>query len=231
MTLPRFVETKRHRGGGVDLQIDSLLTALADPLAYLIIGFVAGLASIAPLGWFVPAQSVAVAGGALAGAGLLQLPTTFVAVFVGAYAGCAAGYALGGWFSRARPEWRPEGRLGRWWAFAIDMLRRRAGLAIMTGRWSAALRACVPNAAGISQVGWMRFMVWNALACAVWAAGVVGVGVAIQRALTGADLVLTVVSTLTIVLVAGVLLAGYRRWAAQLEASPPPADRTEGESA
>ena len=102
---------------------------------------------------------------------------------------------------------------------------RHAALAVLTGRWSAALRATVPNAAGVSRVGWVRFLAWNTLACALWAPVVVGVGALVERGAAGAQLGLAFLSVLVLLAVATSLVIGYQRWCGtRLLAAPTPDD-------
>lgn len=192
---------------------------------YIVVAVVVALTSVGPPGWFVPAQTCAVAAGALAGAGVVSLAGMVGAVYLGASLGCAAGYGLGSWFAARRPGWAPRGRLGPWWRYAVETLGRRTGVAVLTGRWNAALRACVPTAAGVSRVGWWRFLGWNALACALWAPAVVGAGVLIEQAAVLAQATLSTLSLVTLVTVTALLATGYRRWSGSRVDDPDGGDR------
>lgn len=209
------------------MDVDAFLAGFTGLWVYIVIGCGVGLASVAPPGWFVPGQTFALTGGVMASAGLMSIPAAVGTVFVGATVGCAIGYALGALFSARQPGWKPKGELGSWWEYALEMLNRRTGLAIVTGRWSAALRACVPNAAGVGQVGWGRFLAWNAVACAIWSAVVVGVGVEIHRVATAtAQTALGVASALVFLAVTVGLVAGYRRREGNRTVSGPESETT-----
>ncbi len=199
----------------MEIDIHAFLVGFGGNWLYFVLGGFVGLASVAPPGWFVPAQTFAIAGGAIASAGSTSLPLTILSVFLGATVGCAIGYGIGAWFSIRRPGWTPRGRLGKWWKYSAAMLEQRTGVAVVTGRWNSALRACVPNAAGISRVGWKRFLAWNALACAIWSPVVVSVGVLAERAAFVAQAGLSLVSALVLLGVLGFLLISYRNWAAR----------------
>lgn len=191
----------------------SLLDGLAPITAYLLIATVVGAASALPLGWFVPAQTVALLGGAVASTGELSLVITGAAVYAGALVGCGIGYLLG----RALPPAgdRPlrrlwQTRLRESWLSASDALRRHPAGTVLTGRWSAALRACVPNAAGAARLGWWRFNCWNLIACALWAAVVVGIGTLVGRATGLAVAALGVASLLSLAGVIALIAIAYR---------------------
>ncbi|MDR2377834.1 MAG: DedA family protein [Bifidobacteriaceae bacterium] len=211
------------------MSVQAFLAGFSGLWLYVVIGGLVGLASVSLPGWFVPGQACAVAGGVIASAGGLGVAATMLAVFAGAYIGCGIGYGLGAWFAAAKPGWAPGGRLGRWWLYAVELLGRHAGAAVLAGRWNAALRACVPNAAGASRVGWGRFLGWNALACAIWSPAVVGAGVLAGRAVAAAQTGLGAVSSLVGVAALVLLILGYRRWAgARVALAGPAATSSEG---
>lgn len=196
----------------VAVHVDTFLAGFTGPWVYAVIGSAVGLASIAPPGWFIPGQTFALTGGVMASAGLLNPPATIITVFGGATIGCAIGYALGALWAAKKPGWKPGGRVGLWWEYAMGMLATHIGLAILTGRWNAALRACVPNAAGAAKLGWRRFLAWNALACAIWSPVLVGVGMAAYRTATMALTTLSAASTFVLMVIAVFLISGYRKW-------------------
>ncbi len=206
----------------MEIDIHAFLAGFSGNWLYFVLAGFVGLASVAPPGWFVPAQTFAIAGGAMASAGNTSLPLTVLSVFFGATVGCAIGYGVGAWFSIRRPDWAPRGRVGKWWQYSTAMLQQRTGVAVVTGRWNSALRACVPNAAGISGVGWKRFLAWNALACAIWSPVVVYVGALAERAAFVAQAGLSLVSVLVLLGVIGFLLIGYQHWAARSLAKAQP---------
>ncbi len=206
----------------MEIDIHAFLAGFSGDWLYFVLGGFVGLASVAPPGWFVPAQTFAIAGGAIASAGGTSLPFTVLSVFFGATVGCAIGYGIGAWFSVRKPGWAPRGRLGIWWQYSAAMLDQRTGVAVVAGRWNSALRACLPNAAGISGVGIKRFLAWNALACAIWSPVVVYVGVLVERAAFLAQAGLSVVSAIVVLGIIGFLLISYRHWVARNPAKAQP---------
>lgn len=51
---------------------------------------------------------------------------------------------------------------------AQDTLRRRGGPAVFLARWTAFLRAVMPGIAGLSQMRYRVFLLWNALGGIAW---------------------------------------------------------------
>jgi membrane-associated phospholipid phosphatase len=61
---------------------------------------------------------------------------------------------------------------------ARTYLRRRGGLAILLGRFTAALRVMVPGLAGMAEMPYPEFLIFNALGGALWATAFVLLGYA-----------------------------------------------------
>ncbi len=196
----------------MEIDIHAFLAGFSRNWFYSVLGGFIGLVLVAPPGWFIPAQTFAVAGGAIAPDKGISLPLMILSVFLGATVGCAIGYGIGAWCSAGRPGWAPRGRLGKWWQYSAAMLEQSTGVAVVTGRWNSDLRACVPNAAGISGVGMKRFLAWNALAYIIWA---VYVGVLAERAAFVAQAGLSLVSAIVLLGVHGFSLISYRHWVAR----------------
>jgi membrane protein DedA with SNARE-associated domain len=59
---------------------------------------------------------------------------------------------------------------------ARDNLRRRGGLAVLLGRFTAFLRAVMPALAGLSRMPYYRFLAWNAAGGILWGVGMTLLG-------------------------------------------------------
>ena len=59
---------------------------------------------------------------------------------------------------------------------AKDALRRHGGKSVFFGRFTAALRALIPGAAGMSGLPYVKFVFWNALGGSIWATAFVLIG-------------------------------------------------------
>jgi membrane protein DedA with SNARE-associated domain len=51
------------------------------------------------------------------------------------------------------------------------MLRKRGGPAVLAGRFTAFFRAVMPGLAGLSQMRYRTFLIWNALGGLLWGVG------------------------------------------------------------
>lgn len=130
------------------------------------------------VGVVVPGEIAVLIGGVLAFEGRVGLGSVIAAAVLGAVLGDTVGYFVGRrWGARllggslARRVIRQE-HLDR----ARHYLRRRGGRAVLVGRFTAALRAFIPGLAGMSDLPYRTFIVFNALGGLVWGTGFVFVG-------------------------------------------------------
>lgn len=95
----------------------------------------------------------------------------------GAVVGDAVGYAVGRGWGPALRSTRLGRRIGEQrWLRVMDAVRRRGVSAVVVGRWVGIMRALVPMTAGMSELGFRRFMVANAAGAVVWVSVVLTLG-------------------------------------------------------
>ena len=161
--------------------VDSLL-GVPPAVAYLLIGaLVFGEAAIF-VGFVLPGETAVILGGVLASSGRLSLTWLLVLVVVAAIVGDSVGYEVG---RRAGPrilQSRPLRRHKERLDGARGFSRRRGGMAVFLGRFTAFLRAVLPALAGLSQMPYRRFLAYNAAGGLVW-----GIGVALLGYFAGAS--------------------------------------------
>lgn len=178
---------------------------------WLVLGLVfllPALEASAFVGVVVPGEIAVVVGGMVAHVGRLPLWAVIGAASAGAVIGDNVGYRVGRRFGPALLERAPRwltvsGDLGR----ALELVRRRGVVAVVAGRWAAALRALVPGLCGMSGLPYRSFMVANVIGGVSWAAAVVMLGFTagagyriVERRLgLGSELLLAVVVLLTAV--------------------------------
>lgn len=128
------------------------------------------------IGFVLPGEASVLLGGMLAATGRLDLivlvPLVVAAAVVGDATGFWVGRRFGPWLCRRRTMVRHEARVDR----LRGLVRRRGGLAILTGRMTAVLRAMTPPVAGMSGVGWRTFLVYDVVGAVVWAGGIALLG-------------------------------------------------------
>jgi undecaprenyl-diphosphatase len=146
-----------------------LLTIPSIPALILVFMLPALEASVF-LGFIFPGETAVVVGGVLASFGRFPLWLTVVAASLGAVGGDTAGYFIGKKFGPwlldklparlVKPETVDK---------AVSFIARRGGLGVVVGRFTTALRVVVPGAAGIAEMRYRKFLLFNALGGIAWA--------------------------------------------------------------
>ncbi|GAA2052320.1 DedA family protein [Williamsia deligens] len=129
------------------------------------------------VGVVIPGEIAVLIAGVVASGGRLELWEVLVAAIAGAVIGDFIGFEVGRRWGQALLAKLPE-RLVKpeHVERARTELRRRGALAVLVGRWTAALRALMPGLAGMSGVRLQTFAIFNAIGGAIWAAVVAGLG-------------------------------------------------------
>jgi membrane protein DedA with SNARE-associated domain len=151
--------------------VTDAIAALPPVAAYAIIAaLVFGEAAVF-IGFVLPGETAVVLGGFLASTAQLDLVPLCVLVFVSAVVGDSVGYEVGRRFGprlvAASVFSRHRLRLDR----ARGVLRDRGGPAVLLGRFTAFFRAVMPGLAGLSEMRYPSFLLWNALGGLVWGVG------------------------------------------------------------
>jgi membrane-associated protein len=131
---------------------------------------------------FLPGDSLLFATGALAASGVLDLWLTVILLLAAAIAGDAVNYSIGRSaghrvieLSRTDPRWRrwinPE-----YIARAHDFFERRGGKAIVLGRFMPIVRTFVPFVAGVAEMSYPAFALYNVTGAVAWVTVCVGAG-------------------------------------------------------
>lgn len=131
------------------------------------------------IGFVIPGETAAVLAGVGAGLGHVALPLSLAVVVLAAIVGDSVGYEVGRRFFGPRVLAGPllarhRRRIERAQAF----LRRRGGIAVFLGRFTAFFRAMMPALAGASRMPYRKFLAWNAVGGLVWGTIFVVVGYA-----------------------------------------------------
>ena len=151
-------------------------------------------------------------GGVLAAAGkvsvVLVLAVVIVAAVVGDSVGFEVGRKLGPRLVRAPVLRNHPDRFEEAQAY----LRRRGGRAVVTGRFTAFLRAVMPGLAGASRMEYRRFLVFNAIGGVIWGSACVLLGYFAAHSISHVSHALGLTSGVIVVLIAvGLLWAWHRR--------------------
>lgn len=166
---------------------DRLLTLPSWLVVALVFAFPA-LEASAFVGFVFPGEIAVILGGVAASRGTVPLWAVIAAAVSGAIIGDSIGYLIG----RLWGTQLLHGTLGRLPVVrthldkhlesATAYVRRRKGRAVFLGRFTAALRVLVPGLAGMSDVPYSSFLVFNVAGGVVW-----GTGFALLGYLAGAS--------------------------------------------
>ncbi len=149
---------------------------LSGPLALVLIFALPALEASVFLGFVFPGEDAAILGGVLSFEHRISLGSAVAAVVIGAILGDSAGYAVGrrwgvGLLEGPLARWVKPVHVGR----ARALMKRRGAWAVVIGRWSVALRVLV---AGIAEMPYRSFLLFNVIGGAAWGTTMVLVGYA-----------------------------------------------------
>jgi len=133
-------------------------------------------------GFIFPGEIAVILGGVAASRGTVPLWAVIAAAVAGAIIGDSVGYLIG----RRWGTHLLHGTLGRLPVIRTHLdqrldsarayVQRRQGSAVFFGRFTAALRVLVPGLAGMSEVHYPTFLVYNVAGGALWGSGFAIVG-------------------------------------------------------
>jgi membrane-associated protein len=157
--------------------VSTYLEHFRGPVVYVLVGaLVFGEASVL-LGFVIPGETAALAGGALASLRHANLALVAVVVVGCAIAGDSTGYevgkVLGPWLIRHRPLRGHAGVMK-----AEQLIAAHGGPAVFLGRWIALARALVPGISGMSGMRYRTFLLFNVIGGITWGVTFVMVGYA-----------------------------------------------------
>lgn len=166
--VQRPVRTARHTDA-MGALVDAIV-ALPPWLVLVLVFALPALEASAFVGLVVPGETAVIVGGVVAHGGGLALWMVIVAAILGAAMGDQVGFRVGRRYGPRLLDRLPH-RLqhGAQVARALEFVRRRGPMAVVLGRWAAALRALVPGVAGMSGMHVMPFTTANVAGGAVWA--------------------------------------------------------------
>lgn len=177
------------------------------------------------VGTFLEGETILVMAGFFAERGYLKLPFVIVTACAGAYVGHVFWFWLGRTQGVKLLDRFPK--MKRHFGKGIRLFERYGAPAIFITQWLYGLRITCAVIIGISKVSTIKFLIYEALTCIVWAIiiGTAGFyfGRAVERVLGRAAHIEKY--GLLVLLVVGIGLWAYHRWKEkreESEVSPPP---------
>jgi undecaprenyl-diphosphatase len=161
--------------------IDDAITRIAPMLGnwtYPLVGLLAYLESAAFVGLVAPGELTVVLGGAVARDGAISIELLFVIVWFAAVAGDSTGFLLGrklgrGFLFKHGPRFYITPQIV---ARVEGIFDRHGGKAIILGRFIGVARAITPFLAGSSHLSYRRFLAFDIVGAAAWAAAFLALG-------------------------------------------------------
>ena len=205
--------------------VTSWLLHLNGPVVYVVVGLLVFLEAAIVIGFFVPGEIAAVAGGVIASqhhaAVVLVGAVVVVAATMGNLVGYQVGRLLGPWLFSHRPL---AGHAGV--ARARRLVSRRAAPAVVVGRFVVVVRAVLPGLVGMSGMRPRTFAVLSVVGAVVWGTLWVLVGYGLGLSYTEVTGTVGPISVVVVVLLVGawILVERHRRRADRARPSPPDGD-------
>ncbi|MGW2513724.1 DedA family protein [Streptomyces scopuliridis] len=190
--------------------ITNWLGGLSGPVIYAVVGALVFCEDAFFFGLVLPGETAAVLGGVLASHGEVSVWWLTVVVVVAAILGDSAGYAVSHHFGdrilSTRSLRKREDQVER----AREMIRVRGASAVFVARFIAFLRALMPALAGLSDMPYRRFLLFNAVGGLCWGVSCTAVGYFAGAAFTRIESQLGQIAGAVI---AGVVVLALAVWA------------------
>ncbi|HEU4567195.1 MAG TPA: DedA family protein [Marmoricola sp.] len=143
---------------------------------YLVVGLLVFAEDAIFVGFVIPGETAAVLAGVATALGRADLGLAIAVVVVAAIVGDTVGYEVGKHLGPKLLNLKILRKRRAGIDRALAFLRRRGGLAVFLGRFTAFFRAVMPALAGASRMHYPRFLAWNAAGGIVWGVGYVMLG-------------------------------------------------------
>lgn len=126
---------------------------------------------------FLPGDSLLFVAGALAAIGGMSLPTLMILLSVAAIAGDAVNYSVGRWagpkvFSWETSRWFNRDAFNKTHAF----YEKHGPITIVVGRFLPFIRTFTPFVAGVAQMSYPKFALFNVIGGILWVCGLTALG-------------------------------------------------------
>jgi membrane-associated protein len=126
---------------------------------------------------FLPGDSLLFVAGAIAGIGGLNLPLLMFLLTVAAVLGDAVNYSIGRYFGPKVFQWENSKFFNKA-AFnrAHEFYEKHGGITIIAGRFMPFVRTFAPFVAGIAQMNYPKFALFNVAGGILWVVSLTGLG-------------------------------------------------------
>ncbi|MEI8050565.1 MAG: DedA family protein [Actinomycetes bacterium] len=137
-------------------------------MVYVVVGILVFAEAAVFFGFLFPGETAVILGGVVASGGHVNIVLLCAIVVVAAIVGDSVGYWVGHTYGERLLDLKilrhRRGGIDR----GLELLRKRGGLAVFLGRFTAFLRAVMPGLAGTSKLHYRTFFAANAAGGIVW---------------------------------------------------------------
>jgi membrane-associated protein len=126
---------------------------------------------------FLPGDSLLFVAGAIAAIGGMSLPALMILLTIAAIAGDAANYSIGRWFGPKVCSWENSAWFNKD-AFnkTHDFYEKYGPITIVVGRFLPFIRTFTPFVAGVADMTYPKFALYNIIGGILWVCGLTGLG-------------------------------------------------------
>ncbi len=126
---------------------------------------------------FLPGDSLLFVAGAIAGVGGMNLPLLMVLLILAAVLGDAVNYSVGSYFGPKVFGWE-QSRFFNKAAFdrTHAFYERHGGITIIVARFLPFVRTFAPFVAGVAQMSYPKFALYNVIGAVLWVSSLSGIG-------------------------------------------------------
>ncbi len=154
----------------------------------LAIGLIVFAESGLLIGFFLPGDSLLFTAGFLASQGILDIHLLAAVCFIAAVAGDSVGYSIG---NKMGPRLlkRPDGKIfkKKYLAQAEAFYEVHGKKTIILARFTPVVRTFAPIVAGIGNMHYRTFLIFNIIGAGLWALGLTYAGYYLGRAIPGVE--------------------------------------------
>lgn len=126
---------------------------------------------------FLPGDSLLFVAGAIAAVGGMSLPTLMILLSIAAIAGDALNYSVGRWagpkvFSWENSRWFNKDAFNK----TNEFYKKHGPITIVVGRFLPFIRTFTPFVAGVAQMSYPKFALYNIIGGLLWVCGLTSLG-------------------------------------------------------
>ena len=195
--------------------MENILTNLGPIFGSLLLFAIIFAESGLLIGFFLPGDTLLISAGVLSALGIFNLPLTIILCFIAAVLGDSLGYLIGKkygikLFSKEDSVFFHRKHLST----AEHFYEKHGKKTIVLARFVPIIRTFAPTVAGIGNMNYKTFLVYNLIGGGLWAIGLPVLGYIITKQFPALHLEKYIEPILIAMVLASIIPAGYHLWKA-----------------